>query len=137
MPEISLPVQQKKEVVIEKEKPITDPQEIMALVQQTFADHPIMVVVALCESDMNGDGLPEQFNPDGSLLYNKKGSSAHGVFQIMESYHHEDALELGYDTHTTRGNVAYAHHLFTEDGIGHWNASSECWLGRTFASVPE
>jgi hypothetical protein len=104
-----LPVTQKEEV------------EVKRMVQDEFSDAPAMIRVAACESRYR------QFKDDGSLLYNLQGSSAVGVFQIMESIHYDNAVELGYDIHSVEGNIGYARHLYDTDGIGHWNASRHCW----------
>lgn len=96
--------------------------EVINLIEQEFGEnHELLTKVARCESHWY------QHKPDGSLLYNWEGSSAVGVFQIMESIHREKALGLGYDVRTIEGNIGFAKYLFEKDGIGHWNASKDCW----------
>jgi hypothetical protein len=82
---------------------------------------PALVGIARCESRFR------QFEADGSPLYNKQGSSAVGVMQIMSSVHDRRAKDLGYDIKTLEGNVGYAEVLYNEQGRQPWKASASCW----------
>jgi hypothetical protein len=98
-------------------------------VRQVFADAPVMIEVAKCESHL------KHFDEDRKVIKNHAGSSAVGVFQIMASIHAEDAKKMGYDIMTVEGNVQYARHLYETSGTKPWEAdkaSSGCW-GKTAA----
>ncbi len=89
-------------------------------VRQYFADVPIMATIAGCESRFR------QFDENGRVLKNPN-SSASGVMQIMSSIHKREAARLGYDIYTLEGNLAYARHLYRNEGTRPWNASRHCW----------
>lgn len=94
---------------------------IKDLVETEFGEDSVMVKVAECESKFR------QFE-EGEPLWNEQGSSAVGVFQIMDSIHGEDANELGLDiVNDPIDNVAYAIVLYNENGTKDWNASADCW----------
>jgi len=114
-------VEEKEVTQLHLDKSTTTNNGIKELVTQEFGEDHIMVKIAKCESSFR------QFKKDGTLLYNEKGSSAVGVFQIMESYHLEKAKELGLDIHTTIGNIAFALYLYQNEGTTPWAASSFCW----------
>lgn len=101
--------------------PLIDPDTVKLEVEEYFADAPVMVEIARCESRFR------QFEVDGTPLKNDEGSSATGVLQIMASYHREDALNLGYDIDTLAGNLAYGRHLYDNKGTQPWNESKPCW----------
>jgi hypothetical protein len=81
---------------------------------------PVLREIARCESGFR------QFDANGNPLKNP-GSSATGVFQIMYSLHHKAAKKRGWDIRTTKGNLAYAKHLYNTEGTAPWNASKHCW----------
>ena len=83
--------------------------------------------ICSCESTGHPDREPQQFNSDGSLLWNKSGSSAVGACQIMSSVHRATALSLGHDIYTEEGNLGYAQYLFTREGSVPWASSQGCW----------
>lgn len=99
--------------------------EIELIVRNYFADAPVMVQIARCESNFR------QYNANGVVLKNPT-SSAKGVFQIMESLHTRTASNLGHDILTIEGNLGYARHLYEREGTRPWNASRHCW-GNTLA----
>jgi hypothetical protein len=92
-------------------------------VRKAFADTPIMVQIAKCESGFR------QYDERGVLLRNKH-SSASGVFQVMFSLHYATADKLGFQLETTKGNIGYAKYLYNTQGTNPWNASKHCW-GKT------
>lgn len=94
------------------------------IVDEYFADIPIMADVAYCESRYR------QFNPDGSVLRGDYNPADVGVMQINEKYHLETATKLGLNIHTLPGNMAYARYLYEKQGTRPWNYSSGCW-GKT------
>ena len=90
-------------------------------VREYFADIPLMIEIARCESGFY------QYEPDGTALKNKQGSSARGVFQVMLYWHDEAALAMGFDVRTLDGNLGYARWLFLAQGSSPWEASADCW----------
>lgn len=96
---------------------------IEARVREYFADIPIMIEIARCESTF------QQYEEDGRPLMNRLGSSAMGVFQIMFSIHNAYAEVLELDIQTLDGNMAYARYLYETQGVKPWEASQDCWGG--------
>jgi hypothetical protein len=90
-------------------------------VRQQFADTPIMIQIAYCESTFR------QLDSNGNPIKNHKGSSATGVMQIMASIHEEDANKLGMDINTLEGNVRFARYLYDKFGTKPWDDSKDCW----------
>lgn len=80
-----------------------------------------MISIAKCESQF------QQYDYAGRPLYNKNGTSAVGVMQIMYSVHGTKAKELGMDIRSLTGNLAYARHLYNQAGTSPWRASRSCW----------
>lgn len=102
-------------------------QTVEEYVREYFADIPVMISIAKCESNFRHVGK------DGNVLKNSMGSSAIGVFQIMSSIHAEDAKKLGFDIATIEGNAGYARHLYEKQSTKPWEAdkaSESCW-GKT------
>ncbi len=94
---------------------------IEEIVQMAFADAPIMVEVARCESHLN------QFNTDGSVLRGRITPEDVGVFQINEFFHLDGSTAMDIDIHTLEGNIAYAQYLYQTQGTRPWKASKPCW----------
>jgi len=90
-------------------------------VRQEFADIPIMIDVARCESQFR------QFDENGNVLQGYVDNRDTGVFQINTYYHQDTATKLGIDFFTLEGNVEYARYLYEHQGTAPWNASSPCW----------
>lgn len=106
--------------------PFEEAQTVEEYVREYFADAPVMVAIAKCESQFR------QYDKDGNILKNPT-SSAIGVFQIMASIHQESAdADLGLDITNVQGNAGYARHLYEKQGTVPWNASKACW-GKTEA----
>lgn len=92
-------------------------------VRQYYADVPVLVEVARCESQF------KQYDEQGNVLRNHEGSSATGVMQIMYSVHAKAAQNLGYDITKLEGNLGYGKHLYETEGLKPWDASRDCWAG--------
>jgi hypothetical protein len=91
-------------------------------VQTYFADIPIMVRIAECESQFRQiDAETEE------VLRGRVNSADRGVMQINEMYHGETARKLGLNLLTLEGNMAYARHLYEEQGTRPWSSSAACW----------
>lgn len=86
--------------------------ESEARVRKYFADLPIMIDIAKCESGFR------QFNDDGTVLL---GHGLYlGVFQIAEKIHADFAKSIGMDIYTLDGNLAYARRLYNNEGTHPW-----------------
>lgn len=84
--------------------------------------------IAFCESSMR------QFDTKtGEVVRGIRNPSDIGLFQINEKYHLTRSRELGFDIHTTEGNIAYALYLLKQEGSRHWNWSKPCWSDPTLA----
>lgn len=102
-------------------KKLTDPEDVEVVVRSYFADTPILAEIARCESRFT------QFNPNGTIHKGVVNPSDIGVMQINRRYHLEEAKQLDIDLFTLEGNLAYAKHLYEEQGVAPWSASSKCW----------
>jgi hypothetical protein len=100
--------------------PITQNQ-IEAYLSLQYADEPILVDIARCESTFR------QFDLDGQVMRGKVDHSDVGVMQINEVYNGPEALKMGYDIYTLEGNVAFAKYLYAKLGTQPWASSEGCW----------
>ncbi len=96
-------------------------QSVKEYVSTYFADAPIMVAIAQCESRFM------QFNSDGSVHRGEINDQDVGVMQINEYYHAEVAKKLGLNLYSIQGNVAYGRYLYDKEGTKPWNSSKPCW----------
>ncbi len=96
-------------------------QNTMAFVKSYYADEPLLIDIARCESTFR------QYDKNGNILRGKVNSDDVGVMQINEKYHLEKAQSMGLDIRTTEGNVAYAKYLYDTQGAAPWSASQKCW----------
>lgn len=96
-------------------------KDVMAYVKSTYADEPLLVDIARCESAFR------QYGQDGNILHGKVNQADIGVMQINEKYHLDKAESMGLDIRTTAGNVAYAKYLYDTQGAAPWSASQKCW----------
>jgi len=115
--------------LIDPDNPPSSPKPIEAKVREYYADKPVLVEIAYCESSFR------QYDEEGRPLRNP-GSTATGVMQIMASIHEEPARKLGYDIRELDGNLRYAEILYEQHGTQPWNASKGCWLPRVLARSP-
>ena len=97
-----------------------------AAVRSYFSDIPVMIQIARCESHFR------HTLADGSVLQGRVDAADTGVMQINKRYHQSTALELGLDLNNLGDNMAYARHLYEEQGTQPWSASAPCW-SRTLA----
>jgi hypothetical protein len=96
------------------------------IVREYFADIPIMIQVARCESTFR------HTLADGSVLRGVVDNADTGVMQINKRYHLATATTLGLDLEDIYDNMAYARYLYERQGVQPWNASRPCW-GQTLA----
>lgn len=102
--------------------PVIHPQAqtVQEYVEIYFADAPVMIEIARCESQF------KQFDKKGNVVKNPR-STAIGIFQIMSSLHKAPAAEMGMDITTIEGNADFARHLYETEGTKPWNSSKGCW----------
>ncbi len=98
------------------------------IVRQYFADIPVMIQVARCESQFR------HTLADGTVLRGRVDSRDVGVMQINTYYHGDTADALGLDLLNIYDNMAYARDLYERQGTQPWSASAPCW-SRTLASL--
>ena len=98
-----------------------DGKTVEQVVEETYADVPILVEVARCESQFR------QTDSEGNILRGTVNKYDVGVMQINELYHEAKAVELGYDLYTLQGNLSYGRYLYDREGTRPWMASSACW----------
>jgi len=110
-----------KEVKSEDYMPITDSENVEKFINDYFADIPIMVSVAKCESQFR------QYNSNGTILKGRKNTYDRGVMQINLLYHEDTAEKMGLDLHNIDDNVSYARYLYEKQGVKPWMSSSPCW----------
>jgi len=101
--------------------PLTDNSDIRSYVRAAYADEPILVDIARCESAFR------QYDADGNVLRGKANHEDIGVMQINEKYHGDQAKKLGLDIYTAEGNVAFAKYLYAKYGSDPWSSSEACW----------
>ena len=99
----------------------TNSKEMEEYLREQYADNPILVDIARCESTFR------HFGKNGSIIRGMVNGDDVGVMQINEYYHGETAKKMGIDLHTVEGNVAYAKYLYGKYGSQPWSASSACW----------
>lgn len=95
--------------------------DVETYVRNYFSDVPVLAEVARCESEFR------QYDKKGNVLSGKADSRDKGVMQINTHYHLEKAKKLGFDIYTIDGNLGYARHIYEEQGLRPWMASSGCW----------
>lgn len=96
-------------------------QGLETRVREYFADAPVMIEIARCESEMR------QFAANGSALYGGASDKMIGLFQVHTGVHTTMAQKLGFDLKTVDGNLAYARYLYESEGTVPWNSSYTCW----------
>lgn len=86
-----------------------------------FADIPIMIDIAECESHFR------QTDSNGEIFRGKSNPADIGVMQINEKFHGKKSQKLGYDIYLLEGNLEYARYLYESEGARPWMHSSACW----------
>lgn len=99
----------------------SSPQSVEVAVREYFADIPVMIEIARCESKFR------QFADSGNVLRGGTGGQMIGVFQFFDRYHVSTANDLGFDIETLEGNLAYARHVYMSEGTTPWNSARACW----------
>jgi hypothetical protein len=117
-------VGQSEEVAVQNVVATSNTEE---MVRSYFADIPVMIEVARCESHFTHDLA------DGSVLQGRVDSADTGVMQINKRYHLSSATAMQLDLDDLHDNMVYARHLYEKLGTQPWSASSACW-GTTLAA---
>ena len=94
--------------------------DVEAKVRQDFADAPVMIKIAKCESNFR------QFDEFGNPLFGGTGGMV-GVFQEAAAVHGDAATSLGFNINTLDGNLGYARYLYETQGTAPWLGSGACW----------
>lgn len=74
------------------------------------------------------NGIPKQFDKDGSVMRGRVNHQDIGACQINLTYHEAEAIRLGFDLFTWNGNVGFANWLYKQEGSTPWNWSKSCWV---------
>lgn len=109
------------EISDEQNRSFTDSKTIEAYLRKEFADTPVLVDIARCESTFR------QFHKDGTVVRGRVDSDDVGVMQINTRYHGDLAKKMKIDLNTVEGNVTYAKYLYSKFGLKPWSASEKCW----------
>lgn len=96
-------------------------QVVEAKVRQYFADVPILVEVARCESTFR------HTEKNGLVLRGRKNPQDVGVMQINLTYHAKTLAKKKLDAHRLEDNLRYARYLYERHGTQPWQASAHCW----------
>lgn len=104
-----------------KGKGATDPRVVEAYVRAAYADKPILIEIARCESNFH------QYNEVGEITRGRVNQADIGVMQINEKYHADDAVRSSLNIYTLEGNVAYGKRLYDKFGTDPWSSSEKCW----------
>lgn len=100
---------------------VHDAAEVEKQVRVHFADIPIMIEVARCESRFR------QFADSGNVFKGGLNMKMVGIFQIYGDVHRTTALSLGFDIDTVQGNIGYARYLYSRERTNPWISSMPCW----------
>jgi hypothetical protein len=106
---------------ISMSRTLKDSKDVEDYLRGEFADTPILVEVARCESTFR------QFDKNGMVIRGLVNSDDVGVMQINEKYHADEAKKLGIDIYSIEGNVAMAKRLYAKYGTSPWSSSKPCW----------
>jgi len=114
-------------IVLPKTYAITPPQN--------WDGYALLEKIAACENTGDVNGVPRQFNDDGTPLWGNsptiKGATTTdvGILQISLKYHQKEIDKLKLDVvNSAEDNVKYGKILFDREGTKPWNASkSTCW----------
>lgn len=107
---------------------VSVPMTTEAAVRTYFADIPVMIEVARCESTFR------HVLTDGSILQGRVDPADTGVMQINRRYHEATATAMALDLDDLQDNMAYARHLYEAQGTQPWSASMPCWGGTLAAN---
>ena len=121
MPKVENNVTESSVVRVIGNKEIENMMSTEQYVRKYFADIPIMIQVARCESQYR------QLDSDGEIHRGVVNPADVGVMQINEHYHLATSQKNNYDIYTIEGNTAYARSLYEKQGTAPWKSSKPCW----------
>lgn len=98
------------------------------IVRDYFEDVPVLIEIARCESTFRHELA------DGSILRGRVDPADTGVMQINRRYHQGSADAMSLNLNNIYDNMAYARHLYENEGTRPWNSSAPCW-NRQVASI--
>lgn len=99
----------------------TNSKQVEAYVRASYADEPVLIDIASCESNFR------QFDETGQVLRGRVNKGDVGVMQINEKYHADEAVKMDLNIYTIEGNMAFAKHLYEKYGTDPWSSSAPCW----------
>jgi hypothetical protein len=135
MPEVTLAKKQKAPRALESITPSLaysysgSSAETESIVRSYFSDIPVMIEIARCESTFRHS------LSDGSILRGRVDSADTGVMQINKRYHQATANAMNLNLENIYDNMAYARHLYEEQGLQPWRSSSRCWNNTLAANI--
>jgi hypothetical protein len=112
------------QATVAENRTFTDNRSVEQYVRKEFADEPILVDIAACESNFH------QFDASGNVVHGIVNKADVGVMQINETFHAAEAAKLHLDLNTTEGNVAFAKYLYAKFGTDPWKYSQKCWSNK-------
>jgi len=80
-----------------------------------------MIEISRCESGWT------HYKEDGSVLRGRVDARDSGAMQVNKGYHEKAATQMGLNIDVLEDNLAYARHLYNEQGVAPWKASRGCW----------
>lgn len=104
-----------------REERVVVARDTETIVRTYFRDLPIMAEIARCESNFR------HHRADGTVLRGRVDPADTGVMQINRRYHEARAVAMKLDLADLYHNLAYARHLYEEQGTQPWSASAPCW----------
>lgn len=113
--------EQTEEIATSESRSFTVSKELESYLRKEYADTPILVDIARCESTFR------HYGENGDIIRGRVNKNDVGVMQINEYYHGETAKKMGIDLHTVDGNIEFAKYLYGKYGTSPWKASSPCW----------
>ena len=92
-----------------------------AYIRTYFADIPIMIDIAGCESTW------VHTKENGEVLRGYVDPRDIGAMQVNTYYHLATSKQMGLDIFDFRDNLKYARFLYERNGTRDWLASRKCW----------
>lgn len=87
-----------------------------AVYEQELNRDDFFILQAIACAESSG----RHYDRKGRLLRGRKNYGVVGLFQIDEKLHKKEALRMGYDIYTPKGNIGYAAVLYKNKGIKPW-----------------
>jgi hypothetical protein len=91
-----------------------------AVKEQELNQTDFLILQVIANTESNG-----RHYKNGKLLRGYENYSAVGLFQIDERFHKKEALLLGHDIYTPKGNINYAVELYQKEGVKPWRTNEK------------